>query len=83
MTRPAGVLVQIYAGQKRKLACLVAEFHGREAIIELCHAGLKLAEARRKLRDNQAAKEAYTKYLELDSSSKTAQDVRKTLAKLK
>ncbi len=46
-------------------------------------AWLKLAEARQKLRDNQAAKEAYTKYLELDSSSKTAQDVRKTLSKLK
>jgi hypothetical protein len=25
----SGVLVQIYAGRQRELACLVAEFHGR------------------------------------------------------
>jgi tetratricopeptide (TPR) repeat protein len=46
-------------------------------------AWLKLGEARRKLHDAKAAKEAYTKYLELDADSKTAQGVRKTLAKLK
>lgn len=46
-------------------------------------AWLKLAEARRKLHDPDGAKEAYGKYLELDPDSKTAQEVRKTLAKLK
>lgn len=46
-------------------------------------AWLKLGEARQKLHDGKGAKEAYGKYLELDPSSKTAQEVRKTLAKLK
>jgi predicted TPR repeat methyltransferase len=46
-------------------------------------AWLKLGETRQKMKDAQAAKEAYTKYLELDPDSKTAQDVRKTLTKLK
>jgi len=34
----SGVLVQIYAGNERKLACLVRSSMGGEAIIELCHA---------------------------------------------
>jgi tetratricopeptide (TPR) repeat protein len=46
-------------------------------------AWLKLAEARKKLRDTKAAKEAYSKFLELDPTSKLAPEVRKTLAKLK
>ncbi len=46
-------------------------------------AWLKLAEVRQKMKDASAAKEAYTKYLELDPDSNTAQDIRKTLAKLK
>jgi tetratricopeptide (TPR) repeat protein len=46
-------------------------------------AWLKLAKAREKLHDGKGAKEAYAKYLELDPDSKTAQEVRKTLAKLK
>ena len=46
-------------------------------------AWLKLGKAREKLHDGKGAKEAYAKYLELDPDSKTAQEVRKTLAKLK
>jgi tetratricopeptide (TPR) repeat protein len=46
-------------------------------------AWLKLGEARQKLHDGKGAKEAYAKYLELDPDSKTAQEVRKTLDKLK
>ena len=46
-------------------------------------AWLKLAKARQKLHDGKGAKDAYAKYLELDPDSKTAQEVRKTLAKLK
>jgi tetratricopeptide (TPR) repeat protein len=46
-------------------------------------AWLKLGEARQKMRDDKGAKEAYNKYLELDPNSKTAQEVRKSLAKLK
>jgi tetratricopeptide (TPR) repeat protein len=46
-------------------------------------AWLKLAQARQKLKDSQAAKVAYAKFLELDPNSKMAPDVRKTLAKLK
>ncbi len=46
-------------------------------------AWLKLGEARQKLKDNKGAKEAYSKYLEIDSTSKTAEEVRKTLSKLK
>ena len=46
-------------------------------------AWLKLGEARQKLHDGKGAKEAYGKYLELDPDSKAAQEVRKTLAKLK
>jgi tetratricopeptide (TPR) repeat protein len=46
-------------------------------------AWLKLGEARQKLHDAKAAREAYAKYLELDPDSKTAQEVRKALAKLK
>jgi tetratricopeptide (TPR) repeat protein len=46
-------------------------------------AWLKLGDAERKLRDDKAAKTAYTKYLELDSTSKRAEEVRKTVARLK
>jgi len=46
-------------------------------------AWLRLGDARRKLHDAKGAKEAYGKYLELDSTSKTAGEVRKSLAKLK
>ncbi|HMD70457.1 MAG TPA: hypothetical protein VKF41_03900 [Bryobacteraceae bacterium] len=46
-------------------------------------AWLKLGAARQKLHDAKGAKEAYGKYLELDPNSKTAQEVRKTLGKLK
>ena len=46
-------------------------------------AWLKLGEARQKLKDDEAAKVAYNKYLELDPKSKTADEVRKNLAKLK
>ena len=46
-------------------------------------AWLKLAEARHKLHDPKGTKDAYNKYLELDPDSKTAQEVRKTLGKLK
>jgi tetratricopeptide (TPR) repeat protein len=46
-------------------------------------AWLKLGEVRQKLKDQDAAKEAYKKYLELDPDSKTAQEVRKSLARLK
>ncbi|HUA61976.1 MAG TPA: hypothetical protein VML19_24680 [Verrucomicrobiae bacterium] len=46
-------------------------------------AWLKLGEARQKMKDTKGAKEAYNKYLELDSTSKTAEEVRKALTKLK
>jgi tetratricopeptide (TPR) repeat protein len=46
-------------------------------------AWLKLGKAREKLHDGKGAKEAYAKFVELDPDSKTAQEVRKTLAKLK
>ena len=46
-------------------------------------AWLKLGEARQKLKDTKAAREAYTKYLELDPNSKNSEEVRKALAKLK
>jgi tetratricopeptide (TPR) repeat protein len=43
----------------------------------------KLGETRQKLKDVDGAKQAYSKYLELDGTSKTAEEVRKTLTKLK
>ena len=46
-------------------------------------AWFKLGEASEKLKDSKAAIEAYKKYLELDSTSKPADEVRKRLAKLK
>jgi len=46
-------------------------------------AWLKLGDAREKLKDPKAAVEAYKKYLELDATSKTAEEVRKKLSKLK
>jgi len=46
-------------------------------------AWLKLGTARQKLHDPQGARDAFTRYLELDPASKTAGEVRKTLAKLK
>jgi tetratricopeptide (TPR) repeat protein len=46
-------------------------------------AWLKLGEAEQKLKDDKAARDAYTKYLELDSTSRKAAEVRKALNKLK
>jgi tetratricopeptide (TPR) repeat protein len=46
-------------------------------------AWLRLGEAQEKLRDHQAAFKAYTKYLELASDAKNADEIRKKLEKLK
>jgi tetratricopeptide (TPR) repeat protein len=46
-------------------------------------AWLRLAEAQEKLKDQKAAREAYTKYLDLASEAKNADEVRKKLEKLK
>jgi tetratricopeptide (TPR) repeat protein len=46
-------------------------------------AWLRLGEVEEKLKDPQAAKEAYTKYLEVAPDSKNAAQVRKKVAKLK
>jgi len=46
-------------------------------------AWLKLGEAQEKLKDRKAAREAYSKYLEVASDAKNAGDIRKKLDKLK
>ncbi len=46
-------------------------------------AWLRLGEAAEKLKDPKAAREAYTRYLEIASDAKDARDVRKRLEKLK
>jgi tetratricopeptide (TPR) repeat protein len=46
-------------------------------------AWLRLGEVEEKLKDPQAAKEAYTKYLEVASDAKNAPQIRKKLARLK
>jgi tetratricopeptide (TPR) repeat protein len=46
-------------------------------------AWLRLGVAEEKLKDPKAAKEAYTKYLELASDAKNASEIRKKLEKLK
>jgi len=46
-------------------------------------AWLRLGEVEEKLKDPKAAKEAYTKYLELASDSKNAAQIRKRVEKLK
>jgi tetratricopeptide (TPR) repeat protein len=46
-------------------------------------AWLRLGEAEEKLKDNKAASKAYTKYLELASDAKNAEEIRKKLEKLK
>jgi len=46
-------------------------------------AWLRLGEVEEKLKDPQAAKEAYTKYLEVDSDAKNAAEIRKKVEKLK
>jgi tetratricopeptide (TPR) repeat protein len=46
-------------------------------------AWLRLGEVEEKLKDSQAAKDAYTKYLEVAPDAKNAAQVRKRLAKLK
>ena len=46
-------------------------------------AWLKLGEAQEKLKDHKAAREAYSKYLELASDAKNADEIRKKLDKLK
>jgi|ERR1017187_2119050 tetratricopeptide (TPR) repeat protein len=46
-------------------------------------AWLRLGEVEEKLKDPQAAKEAYTKYLEVAPDAKNAAQVRKKVAKLK
>ena len=46
-------------------------------------AWLRLGETEEKLKDSKAAKEAYTKYLELAADAKNAAEIRKKLQKLK
>jgi tetratricopeptide (TPR) repeat protein len=46
-------------------------------------AWLRLGEAQEKLKDHKAAYEAYSKYLELASDAKNADEIRKKLEKLK
>jgi tetratricopeptide (TPR) repeat protein len=46
-------------------------------------AWLRLAEADEKLKDHQAAREAYEKYLELAPDAKNAAEIQKKIAKLK
>ena len=46
-------------------------------------AWLRLGEVEEKLRDWKAAKEAYTKYLEVAADAKNAGDIRKRMARLK
>ncbi|HTP36542.1 MAG TPA: tetratricopeptide repeat protein [Candidatus Acidoferrales bacterium] len=46
-------------------------------------AWLKLGEAQEKLKDHKAAREAYSKYLELASDAKNADEIRKKVEKLK
>ncbi|HEX3876061.1 MAG TPA: tetratricopeptide repeat protein [Bryobacteraceae bacterium] len=46
-------------------------------------AWLRLGEAQERLKDHQAAREAYSKYLEIASDAKNANDIRKRLDKLK
>ena len=46
-------------------------------------AWLKLGETQEKLHDSKAAREAYTKYLELAADAKNAGEIRKKLEKLK
>lgn len=46
-------------------------------------AWLRLGEAEEKLKDHKAARNAYTKYLELASDSKIADEIRRKLEKLK
>ena len=46
-------------------------------------AWLRLGETEEKLKDPKAAKEAYTKYLELASDAKNASEIRKKVQKLK
>ena len=46
-------------------------------------AWLRLGETEEKLKDSKAAKEAYTKYLELASDAKNAAEIRKKLQRLK
>ncbi len=46
-------------------------------------AWLRLGEVEEKLKDKKAAKEAYTKYLDVASDAKNAREVRKKLDKLK
>ena len=46
-------------------------------------AWLRLGETEEKLKDQKAAREAYSKYLELASDAKNAEEIRKKLEKLK
>jgi tetratricopeptide (TPR) repeat protein len=46
-------------------------------------AWLKLGESTEKLKDHKAAREAYTKYLEVASDAKNASEIRRKLEKLK
>ena len=46
-------------------------------------AWLRLAEAREKLKDPKAAKEAYAKYVELSPEAKNTPEIRKKLARMK
>jgi len=63
-----------------------AEFRFREATKwndGYGEAWLHLGEVEEKLKDPQAAKEAYTKYLEVASDAKNAAEIRKKIEKLK
>ena len=46
-------------------------------------AWLRLGEAQEKLKDHKAAREAYSKYLELAADAKNAEEIRKKVEKLK
>jgi len=46
-------------------------------------AWLRLAEVEEKLKDRQAAREAYTKYLEVASDAKNADEIKRKIEKLK
>lgn len=48
----------------------------------LAEAYLRLGEAQEKFKDNKAAKDAYSKYLELAPDAKNASEIKKKMAKL-
>jgi len=73
-----------YYFKKGKYRSAEGRFRGATKWNDGCaEAWLRLGEVEEKLKDPQAAKEAYTKYLEVASDAKNAAQVRKRLAKLK